>query len=45
MQQAKDLVSNKTQYIGFENLGENMQASRMHQQLLAAYAKVQKAYQ
>ena len=45
LQQAKDLVSGKTQYVGFENLGENMQASRMHQQLLAAYAKVQKAYQ
>lgn len=45
LQQAKDLVSKKTQYLGFENLGENMQASNMHQQLLAAYAKVQKAYQ
>ena len=45
LQQAQDLVHGKTQYLGFENLGENMQASRMHQQLLAAYAKVQKAYQ
>lgn len=45
LQQAKDLVSAKTQYVGLENLGGNMQASRMHQQLLAAYAKVQKAYQ
>ena len=45
LQQARDLVHGKTQYLGFENLGENMQASRMHQQLLAAYAKVQKAYQ
>jgi ribosomal protein S12 methylthiotransferase accessory factor len=45
LQQAKELVSGKTQYVGLENLGENMQASRMHQQLLAAYAKVQKAYQ
>ena len=44
LQQAKDLVSTKTQFLGLENLGENMQASRMHQQLLAAYAKVQKAY-
>jgi ribosomal protein S12 methylthiotransferase accessory factor len=44
LQQAKDLVSGSTQYIGFENLGENMQASHTHQQLLAAYAKVQKAF-
>ncbi|HPH05780.1 MAG TPA: 30S ribosomal protein S12 methylthiotransferase accessory factor YcaO [Methylotenera sp.] len=44
LQQAQALVSRKTQYLGLENLGENMQASRMHQQLLAAYAKVQKAY-
>ncbi|MGB4811300.1 MAG: hypothetical protein WBP13_02295 [Methylophilaceae bacterium] len=42
LQEAKSLVKAQTQYLGLENLGENMQASQMHQQLLAAYTKVQR---
>jgi ribosomal protein S12 methylthiotransferase accessory factor len=35
-------VSQDEQYFGLENLGPNMEASKMHQQLLAAYRKVWK---
>ncbi len=37
---AQRLVSQEEQYFGLENLGANMEASKMHQQLLAAYDKV-----
>ena len=37
---AKQLVNGQQQYLGLGNLGPNMEASLMHQQLLAAYAKV-----
>ena len=40
--QAHDLISTNKQYCGLENLGNNIQASMMHQQLLAAYGKVWK---
>ncbi len=40
--QAQRLVSQEEQYFGLENLGANMEASKMHQQLLAAYRKVWK---
>ena len=39
---AEQLVSNQVQYDGLNNLGANMEGSRMHQQLLAAYGKVWK---
>jgi ribosomal protein S12 methylthiotransferase accessory factor len=42
LQQALSLVNQETQYFGLENLGSNMESSKMHQQLLAAYAKVRK---
>ncbi|NOT16307.1 MAG: 30s ribosomal protein S12 methylthiotransferase accessory protein YcaO [Methylotenera sp.] len=42
LQQAQNLINQTEQYIGLENLGANMEASRMHQQLLAAYGKVWK---
>lgn len=38
--QAQRLVNQEEQYFGLENLGANMEASKMHQQLLAAYDKV-----
>ena len=40
--QAQRLVNQVEQYFGLENLGQNMEASKMHQQLLAAYRKVWK---
>lgn len=40
--QAQRLVNQEEQYFGLENLGANMEASKMHQQLLAAYRKVWK---
>ena len=40
--QAQRLVNQEEQYFGLENLGANMEASKMHQQLLAAYGKVWK---
>ncbi len=39
---AQQLVSGQTQYLGLNNLGNNMEGSIMHQQLLAAYGKVWK---
>lgn len=39
---AEQLVSNLVQYDDLNNLGANMEGSVMHQQLLAAYAKVWK---
>ena len=40
--QAQRLINQEEQYFGLENLGKNMEASKMHQQLLAAYRKVWK---
>jgi ribosomal protein S12 methylthiotransferase accessory factor len=40
--QAQRLLNQVEQYFGLENLGQNMEASKMHQQLLAAYRKVWK---
>lgn len=40
LQIAEQLVAGKAQYFGLNNLGNNMQGSAMHQQLLAAYDKV-----
>jgi ribosomal protein S12 methylthiotransferase accessory factor len=45
LQLAQSLLSKETQYFGLENLGANMESSKMHQQLLAAYAKVRKQHQ
>ena len=42
LQQAHKLISQKDRYFGLGNLGANMEASNMHQQLLAAYGKVWK---
>lgn len=42
LQQAYDLLNQTEQYFGLGNLGANMEASKMHQQLLAAYGKVWK---
>ncbi len=42
LEQALSLFSKNTQYFGLENLGSNMENSKMHQQLLAAYDKVRK---
>jgi len=44
LQLAQSLLSKETQYFGLENLGANMESSKMHQQLLAAYAKVRKQH-
>ena len=41
---ALNLVNGEAQYLGLENLGKNMESSNMHQQLLAAYAKVRKQH-
>jgi ribosomal protein S12 methylthiotransferase accessory factor len=41
---ALSLYNNETQYFGLENLGANMESSKMHQQLLAAYEKVRKQH-
>jgi ribosomal protein S12 methylthiotransferase accessory factor len=40
--QAQRLVNREEQYFGLGNLGANMEGSKMHQQLLAAYRKVWK---
>lgn len=40
LQQAQRLTNQSAQYFGLENLGRNMESSKMHQQLLAAYGKV-----
>jgi ribosomal protein S12 methylthiotransferase accessory factor len=42
VQQAHNLINQKEQYLGLENLGSNMENCKMHQQLLAAYGKVWK---
>lgn len=42
LQQAQQLLSGDVQYFGLGLLGENMEGSQMHQQLLAAYGKVWK---
>lgn len=42
LSQAEKLLNQTERYFGLINLGENMQGSRMHQQLLAAYGKVWK---
>lgn len=41
---ALNLVNGDEQYVGLDNLGNNMESSKMHQQLLAAYAKVRKQH-
>lgn len=38
--QAQSLLHRKQQYLGLNNLGENMHGSRVHEQLLIAYDKV-----
>jgi len=40
LSQAQRLVNREEQYFGLGNLGANMEGSKMHQQLLAAYGKV-----
>lgn len=40
LRQAHALISRNEQFFGLDNLGADMQGSKMHQQLLAAYAKV-----
>jgi ribosomal protein S12 methylthiotransferase accessory factor len=45
LRQALSLLNQKTQYFGLENLGVNMENSKMHQQLLMAYGKVRKPSQ
>lgn len=42
LQLAHKLIHRKEQYFGLENLGANMESSKMHQQLLAAYGKIWK---
>ena len=42
LSQAQRLVNREEQYFGLGNLGANMEGSKMHQQLLAAYRKVWK---
>ncbi|NOS97306.1 MAG: 30s ribosomal protein S12 methylthiotransferase accessory protein YcaO [Methylotenera sp.] len=42
LSQAQRLISGEDQYFGLGNLGSNMEGSKMHQQLLAAYGKVWK---
>ena len=42
VQQAHQLIKGEAQYFGLDNLGPNMEGSKMHQQLLAAYGKVWK---
>ena len=43
--QAYALIRREQQFFGLNTLGPNMEGSKMHQQLLAAYAKVQKVQQ
>jgi ribosomal protein S12 methylthiotransferase accessory factor len=40
LRQAHALISRQEQFFGLDNLGADMQGSKMHQQLLAAYGKV-----
>ena len=40
LQQAQQLIQQKAQYFGLNNLGDNMEGSLMHQKLLAAYEKL-----
>jgi ribosomal protein S12 methylthiotransferase accessory factor len=40
LQQAQQLLSRQSRYFGLNNLGENMEGSEMHKQLLLAYHKV-----
>ena len=40
LRQAKALVDRSERFFGLEDLGENMEASEMHQSLLAAYEKL-----
>lgn len=42
LEQAYALVRREEQFFGLDVLGANMEASKMHTQLLAAYAKVQR---
>jgi ribosomal protein S12 methylthiotransferase accessory factor len=44
LQKAHKLINRKEQYFGLNNLGANMEASKMHQQLLAAYGKVRAGF-
>lgn len=41
---ATALFNQQQQYVGLDNLGPNMEASQMHQQLLAAYEKVRRMH-
>ena len=40
LEQAQQLLSQKSRYFGLKNLGANMEGSEMHKQLLLAYHKV-----
>ena len=40
LSQAQKLLSQESRYFGLNNLGQNMEGSEMHKQLLAAYRKV-----
>ena len=40
LQQAQQLLSRESHYFGLNNLGQNMEGSEMHKQLLLAYHKV-----
>jgi ribosomal protein S12 methylthiotransferase accessory factor len=40
VQLAEQLLKGEVQYFGLNHLGDNMEGSVMHQQLLAAYEKV-----
>jgi len=40
LQQAQQLLSRESRYFGLNNLGQNMEGSEMHKQLLLAYHKV-----
>jgi ribosomal protein S12 methylthiotransferase accessory factor len=40
LRQAKALINQEERFFGLEDLGENMEASAMHQSLLAAYDKL-----
>jgi len=40
LRQAKALIHRDERFFGLEDLGENMEASAMHQSLLAAYDKL-----
>lgn len=44
LDQAHKLINRKEQYLGLGNLGANMDGSKMHQQLLAAYGKVRAGF-